>query len=119
MEEQPIGAFFDAWALTDSTMREAALDAVLAPAFLYVDPNTPGPIEDLGQLSDYIGAFTARMPDAQARLVGCDLHHRHARAVVEFTTQGRAIMRGQYFAVLDDLRRIERIAGFNGTGDPT
>lgn len=117
--EQQLGAFFDAWALSDGPAREAALEPALAPCFDYCDPNSPGVISDLGMLCDYIDAFTARMPGAHAQVITCDIHNQHARIGVEFTAHGRALMRGQYFAVLDELGRIERIAGFHGMGDPT
>lgn len=115
----PVRLFFEAWGLTDGAAREAALDPVMADSFLYTDPNTHGPIESLGALCDYLGAFTARMPGAAAQAVSVDYHQAHARAVVDFTMNGNAMMRGQYFFVLDDLNRIERIAGFNGTGETT
>lgn len=114
-----ITGFFKAWSEEDASAREAALDGAMAAPFRYCDPNTPHPIEDLGTLTDYIGAFTARMPGAQAQIVSRDLHHGAARALIDFTVDGRALMRGQYFALLDERGRIEHMAGFNGTGETT
>lgn len=89
----------------------------IGATFLYVDPRTDAPITSQTDYNVHLGAFTRQMPGAAATVVSLSEHHGHARATVEFSAGGKAMMRGQYFADLDGDGRILRLVGFTGTGD--
>lgn len=109
-----IETFFGAWG---SAGAEAVADA-FGDEVYYADPNTPEPIVTLSGLTDYVAMFATHMPGGAAKVVAISEHHGHARATVDFTKDGAAMMRGQYFADLDANGRITRMVGFPGDGAP-
>ncbi|WP_102107747.1 nuclear transport factor 2 family protein [Oceaniglobus roseus] len=108
--------FFRAWGESDPDAQGKALRAALAPGFTYVDPRVPGPIATEGELLDYVAAFTSGAPGWQARVLRHDAHHGFHRLLVGFGEGETIQMHGTYFARLDDLGRIETLAGFRGDG---
>ncbi len=113
-------AVFSAWGDSDPKSRAATLGAALAPEFYYADPQVPSPITNLDDFLGYLAGFTEHMPGASAQVAGKpSAHNGHVRVFVDFMKDGARMMRGQYFADLDDTGRITRLIGFAGTGDPT
>lgn len=110
-------SFFAAWGKADTPSREAVFDTALAHPFRFADPGTPHPIEDIGQLADYVAADAGRVPATTAIIIACDRIADCARVLVEFRDDNRPFRRSQYFAALDDTGRIVQITGFNGTGE--
>ncbi|WP_291731237.1 nuclear transport factor 2 family protein [Leisingera sp. F5] len=108
---------FAAWGDPSPEDRAAKTDAALGPRFYYSDPNTPVPIEGRDAYLDYIAQFSAMMPGAAAKVVAVSEHHGHARATVDFLKDGQLMVRGQYFADLEDAK-VVRLIGFTGMGEP-
>ncbi|EDZ48695.1 conserved hypothetical protein [Rhodobacterales bacterium Y4I] len=98
--------------------RVAKTDAAIGPGFYYSDPSTPAPIEGRGAYLDHIAQFSAKMPGAEAKVAAVPEHHGHARATVEFLKDGTRMVRGQYFADLQD-GKVVRLIGFTGMGEPS
>ena len=113
-------AVFSAWGDTDPKSRAATLGAALADSFYYADPQVPSPITNLDDFLAYLDGFTQHMPGASAQVAGKpSAHNGHVRTFVDFMKDGTRMMRGQYFADLDETGRITRLIGFAGTGDDT
>lgn len=113
-----ITTFFSAWSEPDSGARAQILERCVSPNVVYADPNTPAPLSSSDDLNGYLAMFTQHMPGASADVVSLSEHSESARATVDFVKDGAAMMRGQYFADLDNAGRITRIIGFTGNGDP-
>lgn len=112
-----ITTFFDAWGEVDASKRAAMVAASVSDSFYYADPNAPEAITAAAGFVDYLGMFSQAMPGASAKLVSVSEHHGHARATVDFMANGQRMVRGQYFADLDDSGKISRMIGFTGTGE--
>ena len=111
-------AVFSAWGDTDPKSRAATLGAALATDFYYADPNVPAPITNIDVLGGYLAGFSENIPGASAQVAGPpSAHIGHARVFVDFLKDGTRMMRGQYFADLDDAGKITRLIGFAGTGE--
>ena len=108
--------FFAAWGEADPDARLEAVIGTLSTGFVYCDPRTPGRITTEDELLDYIAAFTADAPGWWAKAERVDHHHGFWRVLVAFGEGDETKMRGTYFAELDDLGRIELLAGFRGDG---
>lgn len=114
---ESIHILFAAWGDPTPEGRVAKTDAAIGPEFYYSDPNTPAPIEGRDAYLEYIAQFSARMPGAEAKVVAVSEHHGHARATVDFLKDGTRMVRGQYFADLQD-GKVVRLIGFTGMGEP-
>ncbi|KIC16962.1 hypothetical protein [Leisingera sp. ANG-Vp] len=112
-----LNTLFAAWGDPTPETRAAKTDAAIGPHFYYSDPNTPAPIESRGAYLDYIAQFAAMMPGASAQVVASSEHHGHVRATVDFLKDGALMVRGQYFADLED-GKVVRLIGFPGMGEP-
>ncbi|MFZ5962323.1 nuclear transport factor 2 family protein [Thalassococcus sp. BH17M4-6] len=110
--------FFAAWGMEDAALRQSTIEEVTGASFAYTDPNTPDPVATVPAFLDYIAMFTSNMPGATAEVVDVSAHHGFARATVDFMRDGATMVRGQYFADLDDSGAIIRMVGFTGTGEP-
>lgn len=110
-------SLFAAWGTPSPEARATHTDAAIGPNFYYADPNTPAPIEGRDAYLTYIAQFAEMMPGASAEVVAVSSHNSHARATVDFSSGGKRMMRGQYFADFQD-GRIVRLIGFTGTGEP-
>mgnify|MGYP001155752530 CR=1 FL=1 len=108
---------FATWGEPDAGKRAAMVAETVGNSFVYADPNTPDPITSAADFADYLGMFSQHMPDGSAKVVSVSEHHGYARATVDFVSGGKTMMRGQYFADLDDAGRITRLIGFTGTGE--
>lgn len=108
---------FSAWGDPSAESRAAKTDAALASDFYYSDPNTTDPVIGRDAYLTYITGFGDNMPGASAQVVAVAFHHGHARATVDFNKDGARMMRGQYFADIDD-GRVTRLIGFPGMGEP-
>jgi len=108
---------FSAWGDPSPEERAAKTDAVLGPNFIYADPNTPDPVTGRDAYLGYITQFGEMMPDASAKVVMVSEHHGYARATVDFIAGSNRMMRGQYFADIND-GQITRLVGFVGMGEP-
>lgn len=108
---------FSAWGDPSPETRAAKSDAALGPDFYYSDPNTPVPITTRDAYLHYLAQFSAMMPKGSAKIVAVSEHHGHARATVDFEKDGKRMMRGQYFADLQD-GKVVRLIGFTGMGEP-
>ena len=108
---------FSAWGDPSADGRADKTDAAIGSKFYYVDPNVPAPITGRDDYLAYIAKFGEMMPGASASVVAVSAHNDHARATVDFLKDGNRMMRGQYFADLDD-GRITRLIGFTGMGEP-
>jgi len=112
-----IHTLFTAWGDPSPEARVEKTDAAIGPEFYYSDPNTPAPITTRDAYLGYIAQFSAMMPGAVARVVAVSEHHGHARATVDFEKDGKRMVRGQYFADLED-GKVVRLIGFTGMGEP-
>ncbi|AHC99906.1 nuclear transport factor 2 family protein [Leisingera methylohalidivorans] len=112
-----IHTLFAAWGDPSPETRAAKTDAAIGPRFYYSDPNCPAPIESRGAYLEYVAQFSAMMPGAAATVVAVSAHHGHARATVDFEKDGKRMVRGQYFADLED-GKVVRLIGFTGMGEP-
>ncbi|MEP1933813.1 MAG: nuclear transport factor 2 family protein [Paracoccaceae bacterium] len=113
-----LNALFSAWGDTDPKSRAATLGSALATDFYYADPQVPAPITNLDDLAGYLAGFTEHMPGASAQVAGApSSHNGHVRVFVDFMKDDARMMRGQYFADLDDAGKITRLVGFAGTGE--
>lgn len=112
-----ITSFFAAWGEPDMPKRAAMTAGAISDNFYYADPNAPDVITSLVGFVAYLGMFSKAMPGASAEVVSVSEHNGHARATVDFKSNGQTMMRGQYFADLDDEGRITRMVGFTGTGE--
>ena len=109
---------FSAWGDPTPEGRATKTDAALGPDFYYADPNTPEPVVGRDSYLAYITQFAAMMPGATAKVVAVSQHNGFARATVDFLKEnGDAMMRGQYFADIND-GKITRLIGFTGMGEP-
>ncbi|SHI79040.1 nuclear transport factor 2 family protein [Wenxinia saemankumensis] len=111
-----IETFFAAWGETDPDARLEAIAGTLATGFVYCDPRTGGRITTEDELLDYIAAYTEQAPGWWAKVERVDTHHGYHRVLVGFGEGDETRMRGTYFAELDELGRIELLAGFRGDG---
>ncbi len=109
--------FFSAWGDPSSDGRAVKTDAAIGPDFYYADPNAPEPLTGRDAYLAYLARFTEMMPGASAEVVAKSAHHGHARATVDFLKDGNRMMRGQYFADIEN-GRISRMVGFTGMGEP-
>ena len=108
---------FAAWGEPSPEVRAAHTDAAIGPNFYYADPNTAAPIKGRDAYLAYIAQFSEMMPGASAEVVSVSSHNTHARATVDFSSGGKRMMRGQYFADIED-GMVVRLIGFTGTGEP-
>lgn len=109
---------FSAWGDPSPEERATKTDAVLGPDFYYADPNTAKVVVGRDRYLAYITQFAAMMPGATAKVVAVSEHNGFARATVDFLMEnGTAMMRGQYFADIND-GKITRLIGFTGMGEP-
>ncbi|EAR52401.1 hypothetical protein OG2516_07987 [Oceanicola granulosus HTCC2516] len=112
---EALDTFFSAWGETDADRRRELISGVLAPAFSYCDPRTPGRITTADALLDYVGAFSANAPGWTASVVRADGHHGYTRALVAFG-DGEMAQHGTYFGEADESGNIVLLTGFVGTG---
>ncbi|MCF6430769.1 MULTISPECIES: nuclear transport factor 2 family protein [unclassified Leisingera] len=108
---------FAAWGDPTPEGRASKTDAAIGPRFYYSDPNSPAPIEGRDAYLEYVAQFSAMMPGAAAKVVAVSEHHGHVRATVDFEKDGKRMVRGQYFADLED-GKVVRLIGFTGMGEP-
>ncbi|WP_146345941.1 nuclear transport factor 2 family protein [Phaeobacter marinintestinus] len=111
-----IHTLFSAWGDPSPDGRASKTDAAIGPDFYYADPNAADPVEGRDAYLAYIAQFSDMMPGASAKVVSVSQHHGHARATVDFLKGDTLMMRGQYFADINDAK-ITRLIGFTGTGD--
>ena len=118
---EAIETFFVAWGETDAEKRAGMIAGAMGDGFTYADPRTPGPIHEIGALTDYVAMFSANAPGWQARAERIDTTAGHHRATVSFGGMGpdgqemRQV--GQYFAETDETGRIVTLVGFVGLGE--
>ncbi|MEX0366897.1 MAG: nuclear transport factor 2 family protein [Ruegeria sp.] len=112
-----IHTLFAAWGDPSPEGRAEKTDAAIGPNFYYSDPNAPEPVQGRDAYLAYIAMFGEMMPGASAKVVHISEHRSHARATVDFLKDGALMVRGQYFADLED-GRVVRLIGFPGMGEP-
>ncbi|SMY06043.1 nuclear transport factor 2 family protein [Flavimaricola marinus] len=112
-----VSQFFAAWADSDPTTRDAAIDESLGTTIFYADPRTEAPLTTADAVKSYVGQFSEMAPGMPVSAVNISTTLNFARATVHFGA-GERVQTGQYIADLDDAGKITRLVGFVGMGAP-
>jgi len=112
-----IHTLFSAWGDPNADSRASKTDAAVGSSLYYADPNTPAPIRSRDAYLEHLAMFGQMMPGATARVVALSEHNGHVRATVDFLKGDETMMRGQYFADIQD-GKVVRLIGFPGMGEP-
>lgn len=112
--QQVLSNYIAAWNEADPEKRLRLLDLCWSDGGLYMDP--AGTARGSAQLSDYIGEFHARMPDARIELVsGASAHNSRIYFKWRLITgDGVVKIDGVDFGSVSKDGRLREIVGFFG-----
>lgn len=113
-----VGAYVAAWHEKDQSARRRLLETAWSEDGVYQDPNAD--LSGRDNLFQHIDGFHRRFPGCRFVLPG-GIDHHHGR--IHFTWRmigpdGKTMLTGRDFGVLDKAGRIRRITGFFDTPEP-
>lgn len=115
-----IKTFFDAWLIEEAETRLSKLNSAVTKTIKYDDPRTPGTINGIAALNNYVEMFSINAPGWSVKVIKTDTVAGVTRITVAFGGVGpdgsEQVQLGQYF-VEKDGELLSRMVGFVGTGE--
>jgi hypothetical protein len=115
-----ITTFFDTWQIEEAETRLAKLNDSVTETIQYDDPRTPGTINGIAALNNYLDMFSVNAPGWSAKVIKTDTVADVTRVTVAFGGMGpdgsEQVQLGQYF-VQKDGNLVSRMVGFVGIGE--